>query len=280
MELGNVSAMISLADWLSLHDQAAEAGRLLDSAAYLGDPDAMRRLGFHLGGQGDLQGAEDWTRKAAELGNVTAMTNLGYRLAMRGQTAEAEQWSLKAARLGFPGAMQNLGDLYRDQDNLGEALVWYTRAAERAHADVMANPRRFHPWPGEGRDDGTSNAMLKLAELLQQTGHAAEAEEWYRCGVELGDARAAAALATVFEARGEPEAAMDWRQRAAMLAEANLARNRSSIQNAYGQPGLLRNTAILVEYADRLARVKSPEAERWYRLAAGFGDKAALLKLS
>jgi TPR repeat protein len=280
VELGNISAMISLADWLSLHDQAAEAGRLLDSAAYLGDPDAMRRLGFHLGGQGDLQGAEDWTRKAAELGNVTAMTNLGYRLAMRGENAEAEEWSLKAARLGFPGAMQNLGDLYRDQGNLGEALVWYTRAAERAYADVMANRRRFRPWPGEGRDDGTSNAMLKLAELLQQTGQGVQAEEWYHRGVEIGDARAAAALAVALEARGDPATAMDWRQRAAMLAEANLARNHSSLRNAYGEPGLRRNTAILVEYADYLIHQDNlPEAEKWYRLAASFGDQAAIPKL-
>jgi TPR repeat protein len=106
------------------------------------------------------------------------------------------------------------------------------------------------------------------------------AEDWYRRGVELGDARAAVALAAVSEAQGDPAAGMDWRERAAMLAEANLARNHSSIKNAYGEPGLLENTAILVEYADYLTRQdKSPEAERWYRLAAELGDPAAIAKL-
>lgn len=280
VEFGSISAMISLADWLSLHEQAAEAQRLLDRAALAGSPDAMRRLGFQLGGQGDLEAAEDWTRKAAELGNVTAMANLGYRLAMRGELTEAEAWDLKAARLGFPGAMQNLGDLYRNQEKLTEALVWYSRAAERAYDDVMANPRRFHPWPGEGRDDGTSNAMLKLAELLQQTGQSTQAEAWYHRGTELGDPRAATALAAIFEGRGDVEGAADWRQRAATLAEANLARNHASIRNAYGEPELLRNTAILVEYADHLTQQqRQAESARWYRLAADFGDQVALSRL-
>jgi len=199
---------------------------------------------------------------------------------MRGEIVEAEQWDLKAARLGFPGAMQNLGDLYLNQGNLSEALAWYTRAAERAHADVMANPRRFHPWPGEGRDDGTSNAMLKLAELLQKTGHGSQADKWYHRGVALGDARAAGALAAAAEAHGDALAAADWRQRAALLAESNLTRNHSSIRNAYGEPGLLRNTTILVEYADYLTQQdRAAEADRWYRLAADFSDPAARAKL-
>src|ERR1700745_3640833 len=107
----------------------------------------------------------------------------------------------------------------------GPLLHRITRAAERAYDDVMANPRRFHPWPGEGRDDGTSNAMLKLAELLQQTGQSTQAEAWYHRGTELGDPRAATALAAIFEGRGNIEAVADWRQRAAGLAEVNLARN-------------------------------------------------------
>jgi len=281
VDLGSTNAMISLADWLFIHDQATEAGRLLARAASLGDPDAMRLLGFYLGGQGDLQAAEDWTRKAAELGNVTAMANLGYRLARKGAYAEAEEWSRRAARLGFPGAMQNLGDLYRNHGDLDTALTWYTQAAARAYAGVMANPRRFRPWPGESRDDGTSNAMLQLAEFLEHTGQGSQAQDWYRRGAELGDARAAAALAAMLGAQGDPVSAADWRRQAATLARANLIRNHASIRNAYGEPGLMRHTSIIVEYAGYLDQRGDPaEAEEWYRLGASFGDPAAISKLS
>ena len=47
-----------------------------------------------------------------------------------------------------------------------------------------------------------------------------------------------------------------------------------------GEPGVLRITAILVEYADYLAQQDgAAEAERWYRLAARFGDQTARAKL-
>jgi len=280
IDLGSIGAMVSLADWLSMHDQATEAVRLLELAANLGDPDAMRSLGSYLGGLGDLPAAEKWTRKAAELGNVTAMANLGYRLAGKGAHTEAEEWGLRAARLGFTGAMHNLGNLYRQRGNLEAALIWYRNAAERGYADVTADPRRFRPWPGEGRDDGTSNAMLQLAEFLDQTGHSSQAQEWYRRGAELGDARAAAALAAMFEAQAVPGTADEWRQRAAALAQANLARNHASIRIAYGEPGILRHTAIIVEYADHLARQgDQEEAEKWYRRGVVFDNPAAISKL-
>jgi TPR repeat protein len=280
--LSSVGAMNSLASWLFEHDQDAEAELLLrHAAADLGDPRAMVSLGLHLGGSGELQEAERWTRKAAELGNAVAMANLVSQLIGRGAYAEAEQWGLKAAELGSPGAMANLGELYHARGNIDAALTFYRRGAEQGYADVMANPRSFRPWPGESGDQGVSEAILLLANLLNQSGQSAEAQHWYRRGAEVGDARAAAALAAVFDEYGDPTEAAAWRQQAATLARANLARNKATLLAAYGESGVLRHTSIMVAYADDLAR-RGDEvtAKMWYRQAASFGDATAEQRLS
>jgi TPR repeat protein len=269
--LGSTGAVISLAAWLSEHDQTAEAERLLRDAAGKGDPRAMRDLGLLLGYGDDEAEGEQWTRKAAELGNVVAMANLAYRLAKRGAYEEAEQWGLKAAELGFPGAMDNLGQLYQERGEIAAALEWYRRGAEQGYAIVLANPRSFRPWPGESGDQGVSAAMLHLANLLKDTGRAAEARDWYQRGAEIGDARAAAALAADLYASGSAVKAATWRQRAATMAYANLARNRTSIRSAYGESAVALHQGIMTAYAKDLSQQGKEKAARlWYTRAASF----------
>jgi TPR repeat protein len=232
----------------------------------------MTVLGFYLGGQGDLQSAEQWSRKAAESGDAVAMANLGYRLARRGAYAEAETWGLKAAALGIPGAMHNLGLLYEERGEVAAALTWYRRGAERGYADVQAGRGGVDPWPGESRDGGISNTILCLAELLQRTGQSDEAEHWYRRGAELGDARAAAALAAVFADRGDAAAALSWRAQAAALARANLTRNEGSLRAAYGELAIHKHSAIMAAHAADLAsQGRAAEAADWSRQAAQYG---------
>ena len=209
------------------------------------------------------------------------MANLGYWLSARGADSEAEQWNVKAAELGFQGAMDNLGQLYQDRGDFVTALTWYRLGAERGYAVALANPRSFHPWPGESGDQGVSDAMLHLASLLKRTGEDAEAGEWYGRGAELGDPRAAAALAADRDSAGQATDAAAWREKAAVLAQANLARNKASIRAAYGEVAVLRHTAFMVTYGDDLARQGEEVAARsWYKQAAVFGDATAAQRLS
>jgi TPR repeat protein len=276
VELGSVDAMSTLGLWLADHSQPAEAEQVLTRAATLGDPTAMLNLGITLSGRGEEQEGERWTRRAAELGDAVAMTNLGYQLLRRGAFEEGERWSSKAAAEGSPGAMENLGRLCQDRGDLEAALAWYRQGAERGYADVQTNPRHFRPWPGEGSDTGVSDAILQLAKLLSRLRQDSDARDWYRRGAEIGDARAAAALAADSMAHGDPLQAAAWRRQAAVLALANLTRNQASLRTAYGESAILQHTAIMIAYADDLARDHHEhEAITWYSHAASFGDATA-----
>jgi hypothetical protein len=279
-EDGTSAAVASLAHWLEEHRQAEEAEWLLTRAAQEGEVYAMVELGLAFRWKDQPSVAEQWTRKAAELGSAVAMSNLGFQLARRGAIEEAESWLLKAAEHGVPGAMENLAELYLERGDLEMALEWYKRGAESGYAQALAYPQRFRPWPGEGGDQGVSEAMLRLAEFITKHGQRAEARTWYVRGAELGDSRAAAALAFLVEEDGEPTEAARWRKQAAELARANLTLNKATLRAAYGETAVLCHTAIMTAHADALAQQgKNGEAEFWYRCAAEHGDSAAAHRL-
>jgi Tetratricopeptide repeat len=276
VDLGSTEAVITLAHWLYHYGRAPEAEQILAAPANQGYPRAMLTLGFVLGGRGDTDGAERWTRKAAEAGNRVAMANLGYRLSKRDADDEAEEWNLRSAQMGFPGGMENLGNLYIKRGDRETAIKWYRRGAEKGWADVKVNPRRFRPWPGEASDDGISDAILKLADLLYDEGQETEAMEWYTRGAELGDARSGLALAANADKSNDQAAADELLRQAAAHAQSNLVRNHMSLRFAYGESAVRRHTSIMRSYADRLARYGDvAEAREWYQSAVDFGDYSA-----
>jgi len=82
-----------------------------------------------LGGQGKMEQAVQWFRKAADAGDADAMNNLGALLAEQGKKEQAAQWFRKAADAGDAAAMNNLGALLAEQGEEDQAGQWYRKAA-------------------------------------------------------------------------------------------------------------------------------------------------------
>ena len=209
IDLGDTTAMLHLAMSLRRFGKFDDSLYWMRQSAEHGHSNAMVNLGFELQGTGQVQEAEVWYRRAAELDNALAMTNLGHLLFVRGDTVEAEHWERLGAALGHPGAMGNLAETLRNRGEFEEALEWYRKAANRAISMVSENPGRYSPWPGEGSDEGVSDAGFGLAQLLSARGELTEAEQWLRKVAELGDARSAAALRDIYDEIGDSSAADD-----------------------------------------------------------------------
>ncbi|WP_345657994.1 tetratricopeptide repeat protein [Streptomyces siamensis] len=265
-------AMVGLAFCLRELDEPAQEERWLRRAVELNSPGAMVNLGLTLFARGDTAEGEAMYRRAADLGEAVAMANLGYRLRERGDLGEAEEWNRRGAVLGHPGAMENLASILWERGDVAQALEWYRRGAERALTFMEESPTFFRPWPGESRDQGVSDTILGLAQmLLEQAGmdQIEEAERWFRVIAERGDPRAAAALANVHAGRGDMDGVRIWRRAAAEAAEGHLTRNRASMLTSYGEAGVQRHVDIMLDHAAGLADDgDSSGAEEWRTKAA------------
>ncbi|WP_449350184.1 tetratricopeptide repeat protein [Streptomyces shaanxiensis] len=269
---GHLPAMSSLALCLEEMRAFAESESWLRRAADQGYTPAMVNLGLRLFAGGHQEEGESWYRQAADLGETDAMANLGYQFAKRGDIDQAEEWNRRAAVLGHPGAMENLAVLLRERDESQQALEWYRQGAERALNLLEELPVYFDPWPGESLDQGVSNVVLGLADMLiEQDGSAQaseEAERWFTLIAERGDARAAAALAGLCAARGDMDRSRIWRRKAAELANENLTRNGASLLAAYGEPGVRCHVDIMMNHAARLAEEGDGRgSEEWHAIA-------------
>ncbi|MGO9785141.1 MAG: alpha/beta fold hydrolase [Streptosporangiaceae bacterium] len=269
--LEDIAAMYAFSHSLGHFGQFDESLRWMRRAAERGDLDAMADLGFHLQGIGQVAEAETWYRRAASFNHPLAMTNLGYLLEHhRDDAGEAEEWTRKAAILGHPGAMQNLAHTLRERGQTKEALQWLIKSVGRALRRIGRDDDYQASFPGEGGDEGTSNAILQLAELFSELGQESTAERCYRRGAELGDGRAASALADLFVKRGLPEDAAEWRKKAAELSHANLSRNKRQLLFAYGDPAIQRHVGIIEEYVRYLdSEGDSGAAYTWRQRATG-----------
>ncbi len=268
--LDDTAAMLGFAFSLQHFAQFDESLRWMRRAAERDDPDAMTSLGFELQGRGQADEAETWYRRATSFDHPLAMTNLGYLLYRQyGDTDEAEHWTRKAAVLGHPGAMENLALTLKKRGQPSEALEWFRKAADRAASKIDENPRRYDPWPGEASDEGVSDSILGLAELLSELGEVSEAEQWFRKIAELGDARAASALADLCLEHDQSSAAAEWRRKAAEFSYALLSRSKRELLAAYGEPGVERHVHIMQEYAKYLsAQGDSQTAHIWEQRAS------------
>lgn len=268
--LDDTSAMLGFAFSLQHFGQFDESLHWMRRAAERDDPDAMISLGFELQGRGQEDEAEIWYRRAASFDHPLAMTNLGYLLHRRhGDTNEAEHWTRKAAALGQPGAMENLALTLKGRGQLSEALEWFRKAADRAVSKIDENPGRYDPWPGEASDQGVSDSILGLAELLSELGEVSEAEQWFHKIAELGDGRAASALADLCLEHDQSSAAAGWRKKAAEFSHELLSRSKRELLGAYGEPGVQRHIHIMQEYAKYLSvQGDSQTAHTWERRAS------------
>jgi tetratricopeptide (TPR) repeat protein len=165
--------------------------------------------------------------------------------------------------------MGNLALRLKERGQRSEALEWLRKAADRAISLINETPWICDPWPGEGGDEGISNSILNLAELLSELGEDSEAEQWFQKGTAIGDGRAASALADLCLERGQPSPAARWRKKAAELSYANLSRNKRELLQAYGNPGVQRHIRIIQKYIAYLDDQGNTQAARiWQQRAA------------
>jgi Flp pilus assembly protein TadD len=189
-----------------------------------GDHDAMYRMGNLLLGQGDLDGAEAWYRRAAQSGNTRAMHNLGIVLAEKGDLIGAEAWYRRAALVGHASSMSNLGSILKEGGDLDGAEEWYRKAANGGNAYAMSNLGLLlaergdlagaEKWYLQAAGMGNTGAMHNLGYMLQRKGDLDGAEEWYRRSVKGGNKSTMINLGMLRQDRGDVVAAEAWFRRA------------------------------------------------------------------
>jgi len=192
-----------------------------------GDSNAMYELGNLLLEQGDIDGAEEWYRRAAATGNIGAMHNLGIVLGEKGELTEAEAWYRRAAQDGHASSMSNLGSVLKNRGDLDGAEEWYRKSALMGNAYAMSNLGLLlaekgdldgaKVWYLRSADMGNTGAMHNLGYLLKGKGDLDGAEEWFRRSVEGGNTFTMINLGMVHQDRGDLHAAATWFQRAAEL---------------------------------------------------------------
>jgi TPR repeat protein len=154
-----------LADWLKQRDRSQELESYLRHGAEAGNGEAMLELAELLEQRGS-QEAEDWLRQAAGLGIIGATRRLGRLLDRTGRTVEAEEVLRHAAETGSDEAMLELAELLEQRGSMKEAEEVLRQAAEAGSI-------------------GT-DAIGKLAGLLERTGRGQEAGRLRRFGIEPG----------------------------------------------------------------------------------------------
>lgn len=156
--------------------------------AEAGDPQAMADWGAHLGQQGQLREAIQWSERAWQAGNLTAGFNLGTFHEQAGDTHRADLVWTQAGAAGDPDAMMcaarlalrrgdraaadrwlgpvvdqeqtypvtALGVAYREHGDLDIALRLFDRAIVLGDGYAMEYAARIH----EDRGDATTAAQL------------------------------------------------------------------------------------------------------------------------
>jgi Flp pilus assembly protein TadD len=219
-----------------------------------GNTDAMCTWGNQCLEAGDLEGAEEWYRRAANRGNVGAMHNLGFVLGEMGDIDGAERWYRHAAADGHVSSMSNLGSVLKEQNDLIGAEAWYRKAAQAGNAYAMSNLglllaekgdlQGAERWYLQAADMGNTGAMHNLGYMLKGKGDLEGAEEWFRRSVEGGNASTMINLGMLRQDRGDIAAAEAWFRRAAAAGIANGQSNLVSLQRKLATDGDLESISF------------------------------------
>ena len=193
-------------------------------AAKRGDTHAMSRLAHLLRTRGDLDGAEEWYRRAAEAGDKGSMGNLGLLLQIKGDLGEAETWYRRGAEGGNITSIFNLAVLLKKEGDVVQAAEWYRRAADGGDSQAMHNLAillgesgqldEAKDWYRKAAEAGEVRAMLTLGNLLCKEDDLAGAADWFQRGAEAGDVGAMDNLAWILKNRGDLRGAETWLKRA------------------------------------------------------------------
>ncbi|CAL9610161.1 tetratricopeptide repeat protein [Nocardiopsis dassonvillei] len=139
-------------------------------------------------------------------------------------------------------------------------------------------------------EQGNTDAMLYLGNLLANVGRVEEAEEWYRKAAEQGLTHATVSLGFMLERVGRMGEAEDWYRQAIeqghtiamvrlghVLSEAD---RQEEAEDWYRKAAEQGHTSGMLYFGSLLADVgRVEEAEEWYRKAAQQDDTQAMLYL-
>lgn len=223
-------------------DKTALAGRAWQRSADFGNTDAMHELAHLRQTNDDIEGAEDWFRKAcAARDNADAMACFGIFLDdfSRGDTGEAKIWLESAAKQGIVKAMHRLGHIAENGGDTSAADDWFRKAvdggdkqAASCYVLVLIDRKDWTDaelWCQRAADSGDMFGASRLGLILLKTGHEADAEaRWKQLGEDESNWDAMHYLADFYAGdlgdthKDHPdlETAVGWMRKAAELGEA------------------------------------------------------------
>ncbi|MFC8623034.1 tetratricopeptide repeat protein [Streptomyces anulatus] len=184
----------------------------LRRAAESGDGIAAFWLGDLLRGDGILEDALRWYRKAAEAGlRAGVATRIGEVLYGFGDHEEAEQWFRTAVEEGDSNGLNGIGRAHEERGALEEAARFYGRSAASGDsagaynfASIMENQgalNKARKWFARAHELGDYDGAYALGRSLMRENRHDEAEEWFRKAEGLGHHKAESALADLKAAR-------------------------------------------------------------------------------
>ncbi|MFI9152627.1 tetratricopeptide repeat protein [Streptomyces sp. NPDC053367] len=217
---------------------------LWDALLHYVSPTSLGVLGSAAEDRGLLHVAARFYIAAAETGDATGMRHLAGLLEQAGRTKEAIYWWQRAADGEHTGAIaEHVASMLEKEELTAEALRWWQRAA----------------------DAGSSVALDRTGELLEELGHIEEAICWWQHAVDItiGDDAVRSAYigqgARLLAKSGRVEEAMDRWMRA--------------VQTDHFM-------GLLTGVPDELVAIgRDEEALNWLRPRAKAGDANALTAL-
>lgn len=271
-EADDPAAVAVIARQFERSGRGGAAEELWRRASEHGDAYAQTRLAERLEERGDAPAAEELWRRAAESGSGYAVFHYAHRLRGRGGSGREEAWALveRQAENGDPHVVQVLVDWLRE---------------DRREKEIPGLLRRLR---GSGRVQAAHwlDQFAALPDLADAAEELDEIERRLRPSAAAGYLPAMCRLADVLDEQGRTAAAEDLWRRAAHLrsrvALRALAR-RADEKEAYA---LLQTAAAdgdtyaMSQLALRSERSgDTDEAEDWWRRASGHGDYAATCEL-
>jgi len=195
--------------------------------ADLGDAQSMHMLGHLYHGRGEVTKGNEWFEKAIATGDTAAIACYGRNLLLHGDIDTAETILRQGAESGDSHAMHYLAHLFEIQGNRSQASPWYQKGV--AGGDISAYSCYAHFLEEEpdsdaveienlyrqGAEAGSSQAMMGLADFLEEEGNPVEADEWYKHAIDEGEDLAPRNYALALHRRGDDENALQVLRQAA-----------------------------------------------------------------
>ncbi|MFF0186113.1 tetratricopeptide repeat protein [Streptomyces sp. NPDC005244] len=225
MEKGDGRASIELGVHYEANGQKEKAIQMYRRGAEKKDPHAIYHLADALGVAPE---AEQWWRSFADVrkdeGSTLDLVEFYSQIGDEGKEKEA---LIAGAEKGFPGAMNQLGIFYAKRDNRELARKWFVAAAENGEQYGTCNLGRLLYLGGQSEAakkvltdavaSGNMEATGYLGFIHHKEANPAEAEKWWRKGIDADVADSCYLLATFIEEERDAEAARRLHEKAADL---------------------------------------------------------------